>query len=95
MQLKSKPPQPVAVEGNDLPNFMFPVNSLEVKGLLESAKYLGRELKDVILFIALSMLLLLGISLLPESSVPVQEEHQQQVQQLYVHYQSSTTDWLR
>lgn len=73
MQRKSEIPQLVTVEGNDLPEFMSPVNSLEIKELMDKAKYLGQELKEIILFITLSILLLIGISLLPQSPVPVLE----------------------
>lgn len=73
MQWKSKPPQSITVEGHNLPDFMLSVKSLEMKELTVRVKYLGRELKEIILFIALSMLLLIGISLLPESPVPVGE----------------------
>jgi len=69
MQRKSESSQTVSVEGNNLPDFMFPVNSLEIKELLDRAKYLGRELKEIIIFVTLSILLLTGISLLPQSPV--------------------------
>ena len=73
MQRKSEIPQLVTVEGNNLPEFMSPVNSLEIKELMDKAKYLGQELKEIILFITLSILLLIGISLLPQSPAPVRE----------------------
>ncbi|MHB8075372.1 hypothetical protein [Desulfosporosinus fructosivorans] len=78
MQLKSEPHQLVTVEGNGLWE------------LFERAKYLGRELKEIILFITFSMLLIIGISLLPESPVPVQE---QQLQQQYIYNISSSSVW--
>lgn len=78
MQLKSDPNQLVTVEDNDLQELFY------------KAKYLGNELKEIILFIAFSMLLIIGISLLPESPVTVQE---QQVQKQYIYYQASSIDW--
>lgn len=46
MQRKSEPPEPVAAEGKDLPDFMLPVNSPELKELLARAKYFGRKPKN-------------------------------------------------
>lgn len=65
MLQKSQPIQSIAVETNDFQNFTLPANKLG-NGRLESAKYLGSGLKEIIYFIALSMALLVGISLLPK-----------------------------
>ncbi|HBV85778.1 hypothetical protein [Desulfosporosinus sp.] len=67
MQGRIKPPQTATVEGTHLHNFMFRINSVERMELVDKVKYLGHELKELIIFIALSTLLLLGISLLPKS----------------------------
>lgn len=90
MQQKSRLSQSVTIEGNNLMDFMCSVNSLELKGLLYITKKWVCEYKLVILFIALSMLLLIGISLLPKSPIPLEEE----VQQKYIHYQTVNIDWL-
>lgn len=68
MQRESEPSQ-VAVGGNILLNFMFSINSFQIKKLMKRAKQFGSELKELIIFIVLSMLLLTGISLLPNSPV--------------------------
>lgn len=66
MLRKSRTIQSIAVNTNDFKNITLPAKKLG-NGRLERVKYLGSGLKEIIYFIALSMALLVGISLLPKS----------------------------